>query len=211
MKSCFLFLSIPSKTASSISSSVKWPGKFRKSVRLQSKIKEFVQSRPEFSWAVSETQGNFCPCQQNCLIIYSATWQLSESLTWVAEREEKKGRRRTQNGSLSVYRTASCSGAGGCGNLSVWPLLSGLWVNSSIFIDPLWLMSPATGRIKLQRSHTSQGYKEGEKWAKQKKQAGMMRKCRFSVKARAKRSKHQKGKASRLRGAGDVEEFITTS
>lgn len=102
---------------------------------------------------------NFCPHQQSYLIIFSMTWQLSQSLTWEAG-EKKKRRERTRDVGMSVYRTGSASGAMGCRDLVVWPLLRALWMSSSIFIDLLWLMSPATSKIKLQRSHTSQEGRE---------------------------------------------------
>lgn len=105
---------------------------------------------------------NLCPHQQSYLIIFSMTWQLSQSLTWEARRRKKKWRERTRDVGMSVYRTGSASGAMGCRDLVVWPLLRALWMSSSIFIDLLWLMSPATSKIKLQRSHTSQ---EGRKRA----------------------------------------------
>lgn len=71
-----------------------------------------------------------------------------------------KGGGGTRDVSMSVYWTGSAGGAVGSRDLCVWPLLSALRMSSSIFIDPLWLMSQATGGIKLQRSHTSQGERE---------------------------------------------------
>lgn len=83
-------------------------------------------------------------------------------------------------------------------------------MSSSIFIDPLWLMSQATGRIKLQRSHTSQGEREAgrerEKMNDAEEVSGDDKRAQVSDKMRAKRSKHQKGKAS---GPVGVREFIT--
>lgn len=101
---------------------------------------------------------------------------------------------------MSVYRTGSADGAVGSRDLCVWPLLSALRMSSSIFIDPLWLMSPATGRIKLQRSYTSQGERESGRartgMSDAEKVSGDDKRAQVSDKMRAKRGKHQKGKAS---------------
>lgn len=70
---------------------------------------------------------------------------------------------RAQDVGMSVCWTGSACGAVGSTDLCVWPLPSALRVSSSIFIDPLRLMSPATGGIKLQRSHTSQEESERER------------------------------------------------
>lgn len=81
-------------------------------------------------------------------------------------------------------------------------------MSSSIFIDPLSLMSPATGRIKLQGSHTSQGEREAgrsrERISDGEKVSGDDARAQVSDKMRAKRSKHQKGKASRPAGGEGV-------
>lgn len=101
---------------------------------------------------------------------------------------------------MSVYWTGSASGAVGSRDLCVCPLQSVLRMSSSIFIDPLWLMSRATGRIKLQRSRTSQGEREAgrarESMSDAEKGSGDDMRVQVSEKMRAKRSKHQKGKAS---------------
>ena len=111
----------------------------------------------------------------------------------------EKARGGTRDVGMSVYWTGSASGAVGSRDLCVWPLLSALRMSSSIFIDPLWLMSPATGRIKLQRSHTSQGEREAgrvrERMSDAEKVSGDDKRAQVSDKMRAKRSQTPKGQS----------------
>lgn len=69
-------------------------------------------------------------------------------------------------------------------------------------------MSPATGGIKLQRSHTSQGEREAGRSRKRISEGEKVscddERVQVSDKMRAKRSKQQKGKASRPAGGEGV-------
>lgn len=117
---------------------------------------------PKFTWAISET---LCePLPPSTKLPDNLLYDLAiiSVLDLRGKKKKKKWRERTRDVGMSVYRTGSASGAMGCRDLVVWPLLRALWMSSSIFIDLLWLMSPATSKIKLQRSHTSQ---EGRKRA----------------------------------------------
>lgn len=111
------------------------------------------------------------------------------------DREMERGR--TRDVGMSVYRTGSATGAAGSRDLCVWPFTECVLNELVNYIDPLWLMSPATGRIKLQRSHTSQGEREaGERMSDAEEVSGDDKRVQVPDKMRAKRSKHQKGKAS---------------
>ena len=115
---------------------------------------------------------------------------------------ERQGREEGRIGDVDmmVYRTGSAGGDEGSGDLCALPSLSALRTSSSILIDPLWLMSPVAGGIKLQRSHTSQGERtagvsDAEEVSRDDKRV------QVSDKMRAARGKHQKGKASGLVGS----------
>lgn len=123
-------------------------------------------------------------------MIFSGDLAISSVLDLSGKRGTKgeggsEGNGEQQDEGMSEYRTGSAGGARGSAEFWVWPLASAARVSSSIFIDPLELMSLATGRIKLQRSHTSQGEREREKgWGGGWSEAGWVsagdeRECRF--------------------------------
>ncbi|KAI9544261.1 hypothetical protein NQZ68_005311 [Dissostichus eleginoides] len=95
----------------------------------------------------------------NCAIDRAESHVGEITLVYSEIKREGRGGENTGQGPDSGS-DRSAAGALGSRDLRVWPLPSTLRMSSSIFIDPLRLMSPATGRIKLQRSHTSQGERE---------------------------------------------------
>lgn len=159
---------------------------------------------------------NLCPHQQSYLIIFSMTWQLSQSLTWEARRRKKKVKgENTGCGHVSVSDW-ECQRSHGMQRSRCLAFTESA-LNELINIHwPALANVPSDEQNKVTEvAHFTRGEKAGweewgRKWAMQRKWAELIRGGRFRGRKKkrgresAKRSKHQKGKASRPVGVSGV-------